>query len=56
MYELENPKYLYLLLLIPLLVVVFLLQLYWKRKKQREFGDLELVKQLTPTKSVLSPF
>lgn len=55
MYELENPKYLYLLLLIPLLVVVFLLQLYWKRKKQREFGDLELVKQLTPTKSVFKP-
>ena len=50
--ELDEKKYLYLLLILPILVVVFLYNLYWKRKKQREFGDIELVKQLTPEKSV----
>ena len=50
--ELDEKKYLYLLLILPFLVVIFLYNLYWKRKKQREFGDIELVKQLTPEKSV----
>ena len=50
--ELDEKKYLYLLLILPILVVVFLYNLYWKRKKQREFGDIELVKQLTPEKSI----
>ena len=50
--ELDEKKYLYLLLILPILVVIFLYNLYWKRKKQREFGDIELVKQLTPEKSV----
>ena len=50
--ELDEKKYLYLLLILPILAVIFLYNLYWKRKKQREFGDIELVKQLTPEKSV----
>ena len=52
MYELDEKKYLYLLLLLPLLVLLFLYNQYWKRKKQREFGDLELVKKLSPEQSV----
>src|SRR6476620_10355032 len=52
MYELEEKIYLYLLLILPILAAIFLLNLYWQRKKQREFGDLELVKKLTPEKSV----
>ena len=42
MYELDEKKYLPLLFIIPILVVVFLFNLYWKRKKQQEFGDLEI--------------
>ena len=49
--ELDEKKYLYLLLLIPILLAIFLYNLYWKRKKQREFGDLELVKKLSPERS-----
>jgi Ca-activated chloride channel family protein len=52
MYELDESKYLYLFGIIPVLVLLFLYNLYWKRKKQREFGDTDLVKKLTPEKSV----
>lgn len=52
MYEIDEIKYLWLLGIIPVLVVVFLFNLYWKRKKQREFGDLAMVKKLSPEKSL----
>jgi Ca-activated chloride channel homolog len=55
MYELEEKSYLYLLAIIPLLVLLFLYVQYWKRKKQREFGDLDLVKKLSPQRSVFKP-
>lgn len=55
MYELEEKGYFYLLLVIPLLTMVFLYLLYWKRKKQREFGDLKLIEALSPEKSTFKP-
>ncbi|AYN06034.1 MULTISPECIES: VWA domain-containing protein [unclassified Flavobacterium] len=54
--ELDEKKYLYLLILLPILACIFFFNMYWKRKKQREFGDLELVKKLTPEHSVFKPF
>ena len=53
--EFDEKKYLYLLFILPLIVLVFLANLYWKRKKQREFGDLEMVKKLSPDSSVFKP-
>ena len=53
--ELDEQKYLYLLFILPIMVVLFLINLYWKRKKQREFGDLELLKRLSPERSVFKP-
>ncbi|WP_396156189.1 VWA domain-containing protein, partial [Flavobacterium macrobrachii] len=53
MYELEEKGYFYLLLVIPALTVLFLYIQYWKKKKQLEFGDLDLIKKLSPEKSVL---
>jgi len=53
--ELDESKYLYLLFILPIVVLFFLLNLYWKRKKQREFGDLDLVKKLSPESSVFKP-
>lgn len=53
--ELDERNYLYLLFILPILVVLFLINLYWKRKKQREFGDLELLKRLSPERSVFKP-
>jgi len=53
--ELDEIKYLYLLFVLPLVVVLFLFNLYWKRKKKKEFGDLELIKKLSPESSVFKP-
>ena len=53
--ELDEKKYLYLLLLLPIVACIFLFNMYWKRKKQREFGDLEMVKKLSPERSVFKP-
>ena len=53
--ELDEIKYLYLLFLLPLIVALFLFNMYWKRKKQREFGDLEAIKRLSPDRSVFKP-
>lgn len=55
MFELENPKYFYLLALIPIVVALFLFNLFWKRKKQAAFADLELFKKLSPEKSTFKP-
>jgi len=53
--ELDEKKYLYLLFILPIVVLLFLLNMYWKRKKQQEFGDLEIVKKLSPESSVFKP-
>lgn len=53
--ELDESEYIYLLFIVPFLVLLFLYNQFWKRKKQREFGDLELVKKLSPEKSVFKP-
>ncbi len=55
MYELDEKNYLYLLFIIPILLVLFLYNQFWKRKKQREFGDLVLIKKLSPEKSTFKP-
>ena len=54
-FEFDEPKYFYLLAILPVLLVLFLVNLYWQRKKQREFGDLELLKKLSPEKSTFKP-
>ncbi|MGV7105957.1 vWA domain-containing protein [Flavobacterium sp. U410] len=53
--QLEEPKYLYFLLLVALVAVLFFIQLFWKRKKRREFADDDLFKQLAPDASVFKP-
>ena len=53
--ELEEKGYLYFLIILPILVVLFLYIQIWKRKKQREFGDLDLIKKLSPNQSLFKP-
>ena len=55
MFELESPIYFYLLALLPLIVALFLFNLFWKRKRQAVFADLELFNQLAPEKSSFKP-
>jgi Ca-activated chloride channel family protein len=55
MYELEEKWYFYFLIVIPVMAMLFLYIQFWKRKKQREFGDLELIKKLSPEKSAFKP-
>lgn len=52
MFQIEEPTYLYVLLVVPLVVAFFVFNLFWKTKKQNEFGDTELVKKLIPHYSV----
>jgi Ca-activated chloride channel homolog len=53
--ELDERNYLYLLFILPVVVALFLYNLYWKRKKQREFGDIDIISRLSPDRSVFKP-
>ena len=55
MFRFEDPIYLYLLLLIPLLAVIRLLMAFQQKKRLRKFGDPQLVKQLMPDVSRARP-
>jgi Ca-activated chloride channel family protein len=52
MYQLEQPIYFYILFAIPVIVVVFLLLLVWKKTIQKRFVDKELLKKLSPNRSL----
>jgi len=51
MIQFDEKIYFYLLGIIPLLIVLFVLLQIWKKKTQKKFSDLSLLKQLTPDKS-----
>ncbi|MGO3183052.1 MAG: VWA domain-containing protein [Aequorivita sp.] len=55
MYQLEQPIYFYILFAIPVVVVLFLLVLVWKKSVQKRFVDKELLKRLSPNRSVFKP-
>ncbi len=52
MYQLEQPIYFYVLFAIPVLVVLFLWVLIWRKRTQSKFADAELLKRLSPNRSV----
>ncbi|GAA0714907.1 VWA domain-containing protein [Aquimarina litoralis] len=52
MYLLEEKIYFWLLLVIPVLIVVFMGVLIWKKTTQKRFADKELLKRLSPNQSV----
>ena len=55
MFRFEEPAYLYLLFLVPLLVLFYLYSNYRRRKAIRRFGDPELMQQLMPAVSKYRP-
>lgn len=52
MIQLEEKIYFYLLFVIPILVVFFIALQLWKRRTQKKFGDITLLKRITPDKSI----
>lgn len=55
MFRFEEPAYLYLLLILPLLAAFYLYSNYRRRKAIRTFGDPELMAQLMPAVSKYRP-
>ena len=55
MFRFEDPIYLYLLAVIPLLLLIHFLMMRQQKKRLRKFGDPELVRQLMPDVSRLRP-
>ncbi len=56
MYQIEEPKYFILLLLIPILWVAYFYMRYWQNKKQKSVIDESLFGKIVVEKSRLKPF
>ena len=48
MFRFENPAFLYLLIIIPVIIVIRLLEMRKRKLKLKKFGDLSLLQQLMP--------
>ncbi len=55
MFRFAHPEYLFLLLLIPLLIVVFIYTGIQKRRNLKQFGNVDLLAQLMPNVSIIRP-
>ena len=55
MYQLEEKIYFYLMLTIPVLVLLFIVLLLWKKSVQKKFSDNSLLTRLSPDKSTFKP-
>ena len=55
MFRFAHPYFLYLLIVIPLLVAMFVYVTYQQKIRLREFGNPDLLKRLMPNASVIRP-
>ncbi len=55
MFQFENPSYLYLLFLLPLIIVFYLYSNYKRRNNIKRYGDPDLIKSLMPEVSKYRP-
>lgn len=55
MYQLEEPIYFYLLFAIPVIMLLFILVLLWKKRTQRKFASTDSLNKLSPNRSVFKP-
>jgi Ca-activated chloride channel homolog len=55
LFRFANPEYLYLLLLLPILILLWILNEYRKRRAMKRFGNIELVLKLVPELSKIRP-
>ncbi len=56
MYQIEEPTYFLYLAIIPVIFVLFLLVLWWKKRTQKQFTDSNLIQKLSPEKSTFKSF
>ena len=56
LFRFANPDYLYLLLLLPVILLLFIINDIRKRRALRRFGDINLVGNLVPELSGIRPF
>ncbi|MGC6429781.1 MAG: VWA domain-containing protein [Jejuia sp.] len=52
MYQLDEKIWFWTLGIIPIIILLFLVLQFWKYRTQKKFADKELLKKLTPDKSV----
>ncbi len=55
LFRFANPDYLYLLLLLPVMILLYVLNYYRKKKALLRMGDPGLVRRLMPESSVIRP-
>ncbi|MEA3477469.1 MAG: VWA domain-containing protein [Bacteroidota bacterium] len=53
MIRFEHTEFLYALLLIPVLLIIFLIMMRWRRIALKRFGDMHVISQLIPDRSDL---
>jgi len=51
MYLFDNPSYLYLALIIPIVIIINWLYMAWRKKIQRSFSNDKLLDQISPNRS-----
>lgn len=51
MVQIDEATYFYLFLIFPVMILLYLGLIYWKKKTQRRFAEPTLLKRLTPSKS-----
>ena len=56
MYQIEEPTYFIYLAIIPVIFVLFLLVLWWKKRTQKKFANSALIEKLSPEKSTFKSF
>ncbi|HPW89849.1 MAG TPA: VWA domain-containing protein [Paludibacteraceae bacterium] len=55
MFRFANPNFLYLLIVVPLLVAMFVYVTYQQKKRLSEFGNPDLLRRLIPNVSTIRP-
>ena len=55
MFRFAHPSFLYLLIVVPLLVAMFVYVTYQQKIRLREFGNPDLLKRLMPNASIIRP-
>ncbi len=56
MYQIEAPFYFYLLGIIPVVTLIYILVVIWKKRTINRFGSIDIVNKLSPQRSTFKPF